>query len=136
MQSCGEIKATQWGCPGRECCLIHRPRPSAHNVPNRDPVSLCVACLPGVVGGVANCAPQLLCLFLRLGVGLGTGDGRAQRASVAREWSSSPAWPCGSEATCSVSAPPRASVRGACDESPSSHLSCSAHSMGLSLIAH
>lgn len=29
------------------------------------PGAFCAACLPGVVGGVANFAPQLLCLFLR-----------------------------------------------------------------------
>lgn len=38
---------------------------SAHNIPICDTGSLCAACLPGLVGGVANSAPQLLCLFLR-----------------------------------------------------------------------
>lgn len=57
----------------------------------------------------------------------GTGGGWAQRASVAREWSSSLAWLCGSKATCSESAPPRASRGRLAVRSPSSHLSCRAH---------
>lgn len=35
----------------------------------------------------------------------------AQRASVAREWSSFLAWPCGSKAICSVSVPPSTSIQ-------------------------
>lgn len=96
------------------CLGVGHPSPpftvhlSARDVPNCDTRSLCAACLPGVVGGVANSAPQLLCLSLR-GVKRSDRGRSAQRASVAREWSSFLAWPCGSRAVRSVSVPPRAS---------------------------
>ena len=49
------------------------------------------------------------CSVSSVGGGLGTGGGQAQRASVAREWSSSLAWLSGNGAACSMSVPPRAS---------------------------
>lgn len=73
--------------------------------------------LPSFVGGMANSAPQLLCLFLWGEVRLGTGGAWAQRASVACEWSSSLVWLRGSRATCSVFA----SMSVECV--PASHLS-------------
>lgn len=61
-------------------------------LPNHDLRSLHAACLPSIVGGVANSEPQLLCLFLQ-GVRPWDGGGWAQRASVACEWSSAVLWP-------------------------------------------
>lgn len=59
---------------------------------------LCATCLPGIVGGVANSAPQLLSLSFGAGEALGQGGGWAQRASVGCEWSSSRPWLRGSKA--------------------------------------
>lgn len=91
MQSCGGDQS-RWAGGHR---LIHGP-PLCTRRSKLRPGSLCAAGLPGVVGGVANPGPQLLCLFPR-GVSSGIGGGRSQRASVAREWSSSLAWPWGRE---------------------------------------
>lgn len=73
-------------------------------LPNHDLRSLRAACLPSIVGGVANSEPQLLCLFLQ-GVRPWDGGGWAQRASVACEWSSTMAWPrrVGAKPLCSMS---------------------------------
>lgn len=109
---------------------------SAHAVPNCDPGSLCAVCLPGVVGSVANSAPQLLCLFLWW------GEARGQGAVGHKEllWPVNGAAPwCGRVGAeplvqcLRLHGPP---AGWAHSTAPSSHLSCSAHSSGLSFIIH